>query len=101
MHTTGENAPEDNPQIGCRAKQDAHDGTKDGARSCDVKELHEINFPRGHGLEVHTVSLGVAWCFALSIWSEHTVDDSTVNEVAQDKGYEANNKRGHRRCIEG
>ena len=85
MDCTHENAAEHNPKVGGRAEENAHDGTEDGTRACDVEELNEINAPRGHWNVINTVLQTVGRSLAFGFNTEHALYESSINQVAENE----------------
>ena len=57
VNRTSENTAKDNPQIGNRTKLRTHDGTEDGTRTGNVKELDHENLPVGKHDVIKSVGL--------------------------------------------
>ena len=95
VHGAGKDASEHNPEVAGRAKLGTHDGTEDRARSRNVEELDHVHLPAGHGNEVHAVGLGDGRGGPMGIGAEDAVYEGSVNEIAQDKGHDADKKRKH------
>ena len=89
MYGTGEDTAKDNPQITGRAELGTHDGSENGARSCDVQELDHEHPPGGHLDKVHAVGLGDGGREARGIRTEHPVHKGSVKDIAQDQGNDA------------
>ena len=79
-----EDAAEDDPQVGGRTEEDAHDGTEDGACAGDVEELNEIDTPRGHRDVVGTVLQAVRRGLAIRLHTEAALYEATVEEETSD-----------------
>ena len=95
MHGTRKNAAQNYPQIACRAEFGTHDGAEDRSCSGNVEELDHVNLPCGHGNVIHAVGFCYGRGFTGRVRAEHAVYEGSVNEIAQDKGCDAKNKREH------
>ena len=95
VYGTGENAAEDDPQIAGRAEFGAHDGAEDGTRSRNVQELDHIHLPGGHDDEIHSIGFGDSRRGPFGIRSEHPIHKSTVQNIAQNQGDNADDKTKH------
>ena len=85
MHSAGEDAAKDDPQIGSGSELGTHDGTEDGSKAGDVEELHHIDLPRRHRNIIHTILLGIGRCFAVLFRMEHAADKAAVGEIANNQ----------------
>ena len=95
VHRTGEDAAQDNPQIGRRTVEDAHDGAEDGARAGNVEELDEQHAPQRQRHVVHAVLMRVAGHFGRGVWLEDALHHRSVEEVTQKEADESNGKCYH------
>ena len=89
MDGTGEDAAQDDPQIGGRAEFRAHDGPEDGAGACNVQELDHEDFPGWHRDEIHSVGLGNGRGLPGGIGSEYAFDEGPVEEIAENESGQA------------
>ena len=83
MNGSGKNASKHYPKIGCGAKEDAHNGSEDGAGTGNVEELDEEDSPCWHGNEIDSVLLGVAGHLSCTAGLNDTLNDCAVKQIAQ------------------
>ena len=95
MCSTRKDTAKHYPQVGCRTKQNAHDGTEDGASAGNVEKLDEEHFPSGHGDIIHSILLGKTGCGPVWLHSEHSLHHCTVEHISKHKGNKRNTKRNH------
>ena len=94
MGGTGEDAAEDNPEIGSRTKLGAHDGTEDRTCTCNVKKLNHEYLPVGKNDEIKTVGLSHGRSHTV-VWCEHFLYEASVEQITQKKSHEAHHKSNH------
>ena len=96
MDGSGEDASEDDPEVGGRTELGAHDGTEDRTGSRNVQELDHKYFPSGHRDEVDAVGFGDRRGGPGCIGAEHFFDKSPVEEIPDDKGSQTEEERIHK-----
>ena len=79
VNGSGKNASKHYPKIGCGAKEDAHDCSENRACTCYVEELYQEHSPSWHWDEVHAISLGVARHLSRSAWTNHSLNNCSVD----------------------
>lgn len=57
VHRTGKDATEHYPQISRRTIPCSHDGTKDGARTCNIEKLNHVYLPVRHPHVVNAIGM--------------------------------------------
>ena len=95
MCGTSKYAAEHYPKISSRTKEDAHDGTEDGACARDVEKLYEKHTPGGHGNIVHPIGLGKAGSGTLLIDPKDLLHHCPIYQIAQYQGKQRNTKCNH------
>ena len=94
MDGTCEDTTEHDPQIGGRTELGTHDGTEDGTRACDVKELDHENLP----IWKYNVIKPVGFCYSgrhTVIRSEDTLHKASIEQITQHKSNQAQQKCNH------
>ena len=92
---TGKDAAEDDPEVCRRTELGSHDGTEDRSRAGDVEKLDHENLPVGHRHIVDAVVYHHGGSLSV-VRSEHFAYELSIQEIAQHKGYKANEKCYHR-----
>ena len=95
MHRTAQDATQHNPKEGSRTIEHTHHGTKDGACTSNVEELHGIDLPSSHGDVVGTIHLGVAGSLSLRVGAKDLLHKAAVEEVSKHKTDQRNTKCKH------
>ena len=94
VNGTGEDAPQDNPQVGRRAELRAHDGAEDGTRARDVEELNHKNLPSGKNDVVYAVGHTYRRS-GPAVGSEDALNHPAVDEIAHNEGYQTDDECYH------
>ena len=90
-----ENAADDNPDIAAGTVHGPQDGPENGAEAGDVEKLDHEHFPSRHGDIIDPVGMGLGGCLAGQVGFEDLFDEFPVNEVAQDKKGQGDEKADH------
>ena len=77
------------------SKQDALNGSEDGAGTCDVQQVDEAVLPALHGNVVHAVLLGIGGSFPV-VGAEDLFAELAVNGSAHEQDHEADEKCNHK-----
>ena len=80
------------------SKEDALNGSKNGAGARDVQQVDQAVFPAPHGDIVHTVLLGIGGCFPV-IRSENLFAELAVQGGAHEQDDETQNKCCHKHTL--
>lgn len=86
MNGSSEDAAEDYPQICRRAEFGSHYGAENRSRSGNIEELDHKDFPGWHRDIVQAVSFGICRGDAIWIRPEYTVNEFSIEKVAQNEG---------------
>ena len=92
---TGEDAPENDPQVCRRAELGSHDGPEDRTRTRDVEELDHEYSPGRHRDVIDSVRMGDRRGGAVLVRPENSFNDFSVEEVPYQKGQKADDKGNH------
>ena len=75
-------------------EQNALDGSKDGAGTCDVEQVDQGVLPASHGNVVHAVLLGVGGSLTV-VGSKDLFAELAVQGSAYEQNHETQNKCSH------
>ena len=84
MNTTSDNGAEDYPQEYDRTEAGPHQRTEDRSCPCDIQQLNKVQLPKLERNKIHAVLSCDRRCFPV-IRTEHPLDQSSVENVAQDQ----------------
>ena len=94
VHSTADDVGDGDGDKRDGPEEDALDGSKDGAGTCDVQQVDQAVLPASHGNIVHAVLLGEGGSFPV-VGPEDLFAELAVNGSAHEQNHETQNKCSH------
>ena len=94
VHGAADDITDGDGNKGDGAKEDALDGAKDGAGTCDVQQIDQHILPLRHGHIVHTVLLGIGRSLPV-IGAKHLFADRAVDGGTREQDDKADDECNH------
>lgn len=95
VHRAGENAPQDNPQIGDWPELRTHDGAKDWPRAGDIQKLNHEYFPARKNDKVYSIGFCNGWRDTV-IRPENPFDEPSISKISKNQNDQADGKCNHK-----
>ena len=83
------------PKIGSSAKLCTHNGTEYRTKACDIQKLNHVHLPSRQRDVVNAILAGVARCRTSIIDTEHTADETPIDEIADNESGQSEKKTNH------
>ena len=94
MHGAADDITDGDGNKGDGTKEDALDGAKDRAGTCNVQQIDQHILPLGHGHIVHTVLLGIGRSLPV-IGTKHLFADRAVDSGTHEQDDKADDECNH------